>query len=80
MSDNARSARIEALNEMRLSEVRYTEQFGEDSLARVSLCDPIHTPHARRFRAIARYLDYRVKKNKPIEQCSEEDWDAVVFC
>ena len=57
---------------------KYLKKFGNDSLDRVVLLDPLH-PEENDYKKANLTLEKAIKENKPLEQIPEEIWEKMVF-
>lgn len=60
------------------AEAEYLKIFGEHSLDRVALVDPVH-PIASEYKNAAKQLRRAIKTGRAISQVCEEIWGAMVF-
>ena len=60
------------------AEAEYLKIFGEHSLDRVALVDPVH-PIASEYKNAAKQLRHAIKTGRAIPQVCEEIWGAMVF-
>lgn len=68
----------EAMDEFNRVEEEYLSIFGEHSLERVILGDPLDDS-VEGFAEPTRTLRDAIRKNKPLEQVSPEMWRSIVF-
>lgn len=57
---------------------KYLKKFGNDSLDRVVLLDPLH-PEENDYKKATLTLEKAIRENKPLEQIPEEIWEKMVF-
>ena len=60
------------------AEAEYLKIFGEHSLDRVALVDPVH-PIASEYKNAAKQLRRAIKTKQAIPQFDKEIWDTVIF-
>ena len=60
------------------AEAEYLKMFGEHSLDRVALVDPVH-PVASEYKLAAKKLWRAIKTKQAIPQFDKEIWDTVIF-
>lgn len=60
------------------AEAEYLKMFGEHSLDRVALVDPVH-PVASEYKLAAKKLRRAIKTKQAIPQFDKEIWDTVIF-
>ena len=60
------------------AEAEYLKIFGEHSLDRVALVDPVH-PIASEYKNAAKQLRRAIKTGRAIPQVCEEIWGTMVF-
>ena len=60
------------------AEAEYLKIFGEHSLDRVALVDPVH-PIASEYKNAAKQLRRAIETGRAIPQVCEEIWGAMVF-
>ena len=60
------------------AEAEYLKIFGEHSLDRVALVDPVH-PIASEYKNAAKQLRRAIKTGRAIPQGCEDIWGAMVF-
>ena len=68
----------EAMDEFNRVEKKYLSIFGEHSLDRVILGDPLDES-IEGFSNPTRTLRDAIRKNKPLEQVSPEMWNKIIF-
>ena len=59
-------------------EKEYLEKFGENSLDRVLLLDPLH-PFIGDYEKTIEILRKAINTNNPLEQISEDIWQKLIF-
>lgn len=59
-------------------EKAYLEKFGENSLDRVILFDPMHH-NSKDILETTQKLKQCIAKNKPLTQLTEEEWESIIF-
>lgn len=57
---------------------KYLKKFGNDSLDRVVLLDPLH-PEENDYEKATLTLEKAIRENKPLEQIPEEIWEKMIF-
>lgn len=67
-----------AMADLTRAEAEYLKIFGEHSLDRVALVDPVH-PIASEYKNAAKQLRRAIKTGRAIPQVCEEIWGAMVF-
>lgn len=60
------------------AEAEYLKMFGEHSLDRVALVDPVH-PVASEYKLAAKKLRRAIKTKQAIPQFDKEIWDTAIF-
>lgn len=67
-----------AMADLTRAEAEYLKIFGEHSLDRVALVDPVH-PIASEYKNAAKQLRRAIKTKQAIPQFDKEIWDTVIF-
>ena len=60
------------------AETTYLKKFGNDSLERVLLCDPVNITDEE-LQEAADLLEKAVKEGQPLEQIDPEIWSQMIF-
>lgn len=71
---------LQAMKEFQRIKKQYLSKFGENSLERVLLYDPLHIEqYPEEVLAATDKLEKAIKNNKPLDQIPEEMWKRMVF-
>lgn len=60
------------------AEMTYLKKFGNDSLDRVLLCDPVNITDEE-LQETADILEKAIREEQPLEQIEPEIWSQMVF-
>lgn len=67
-----------AMADLTRAKTEYLKVFGQHSLERVTLLDPVH-PVASEYKLAAKKLWRAIKTKQAIPQFDKEIWDTVIF-